>query len=108
MFNLGYLTKRKIKEHNGNWLQILNHPCRMLITGGSTSGKTNALLNIMSHQTDIDKIYLYAKQQLLTNKPEEADIKHFNKSIAFVEHLKIWMIFIKIMKYTTQIKNENY
>ena len=29
--------------------------------GGSGSGKTNALFNLISHQPDIDKIYLYAK-----------------------------------------------
>ena len=33
----------------------------MLITGGSGSGKTNALLNLINKQPDIDKIYLYAK-----------------------------------------------
>ena len=32
-----------------------------LIIGGSGSGKTNALLNLISNQPDIDKIYLYAK-----------------------------------------------
>ena len=29
--------------------------------GGSGSGKTNALLNSINEQNDIDKIYLYAK-----------------------------------------------
>ena len=33
----------------------------MLINGGSGSGEINALLNLISHQPDIDKIYLYAK-----------------------------------------------
>ena len=33
----------------------------MLITGGSGSGKTNALLNLINHEPEIDKIYLYAK-----------------------------------------------
>ena len=36
----------------------------MLITGGSGSGKTNALLNLIKKRDDynlIDKIYLYAK-----------------------------------------------
>ena len=28
---------------------------------GSGSGKTNALLNLINNQPDIDKIYLYAK-----------------------------------------------
>ena len=33
----------------------------MLIIGDSISGKTNSLFNLISHQPDIDKIYLYAK-----------------------------------------------
>ena len=49
-----------MKGHNPNWLQTPDHPYRILITGGSGSGKTNALLNLMSHQPDIDKNYSYA------------------------------------------------
>ena len=77
-----------IKEHNGNWLQIPDHPYRKLIIGGSGSGKTKALLNLINHQPDIDKIYLYAKHQyeakyqLLINKCKGAGIKHFNGSKA--------------------------
>ena len=29
--------------------------------GGSESGKTNSLFNLINHPPDIDKIYLYAK-----------------------------------------------
>ena len=46
------------KEHNPNWPEIPYHPYRISITAGSGSGKIKALLNLMSHQTDIDKIYL--------------------------------------------------
>ena len=38
-----------------------NHPYRMLIIGGSGSGKTNALFNLIKEQDDddlIDKIYI--------------------------------------------------
>ena len=38
-----------------------NHPHRILIIEGSGSGKTNALLNLINNQLDIDKVYLYAK-----------------------------------------------
>ena len=31
----------------------------MLIAGGSGSGKRNLLFNLISHQSDIDKISLY-------------------------------------------------
>ena len=33
----------------------------MLTIGGYRSGKTNSLFNLINHQPDIDKIYLYAK-----------------------------------------------
>ena len=61
MFNFDYITKEDIKEHNPNWLEIPDHPYRILIAGGSGPGKTNTLLNLMNHKPDIDKIYLYAK-----------------------------------------------
>ena len=40
---------------------IPDHPYRILIIGGSGSGKTNTLLHLINEQKDIDKIYLYAK-----------------------------------------------
>ena len=55
------VLQKKAKEHNPNWLDISDHPYRILIVGGSGSGKTNALINLINHETDIDKIYLYAK-----------------------------------------------
>ena len=41
--------------------QIPDHPYKILIRGGSGSGKTNSLFSLVNHQPDIDKIYLYAK-----------------------------------------------
>ena len=32
-------------NHNTSWLYIPDHPYRILIIGGSGSGKTNVLLN---------------------------------------------------------------
>ena len=61
MINFDDVTKENIKEHNPNWPQIPDHPHIILITGGSESGKTNPLFNVINHQPDIDKIYLYAK-----------------------------------------------
>ena len=55
-----YVSENKIK-YNKNWPYILDHPYRILIIGGSGSGKTNLLLNLIENQPDIDKIYLYAK-----------------------------------------------
>ena len=49
------------KKQNEKWPYIPDHTYRILIIGGSGSGKTNTLLNVISQQDDIDKIYLYAK-----------------------------------------------
>ena len=92
MFNFDYITKEDIKEHNPKWPEIPNHPYRMLIIGGSRSGKTSALLNLINHQPDIDKFYLYVKDsyegkyQLLINKRERVGLKHLNDSKAFIEY----------------------
>ena len=54
--------------------------------------KTNALLNLINNQSDIDKIYLYgkdpyeAKYQFLINKRESTGLKHFNDPKAFIEY----------------------
>ena len=61
MFNFDYITKEDIKEHNPNWPEIPDHPYRILIVGGSGSGNANALLNLINHEPDIDKISLSAK-----------------------------------------------
>ena len=61
MINFDEYTNENKKEHNLNWPYIPDHPYRILIIGGSGSGKTNALLNLINNQPDIDKIYLYAK-----------------------------------------------
>ena len=66
MINFDDVIKENIKEHNPNWSQILDHPYRILIIGGSGSGKANSLFNLINQQTDIDKIYSYAKN------PQEA------------------------------------
>ena len=57
---------------------------KILIIGGSGSGKTNSLFNLLSQQPDIYTIYLYAKQpyeakyQFLINKIERTGlIKEF-------------------------------
>ena len=86
-----YVNKNKTK-HNLKWPYIPDHPYRILIIGGSGSGKTNALLNLINNQPDIDKIYLYAKDpyetkyQFLINKRERTGLKHFNDPKAFIEY----------------------
>ena len=58
MINLDDVIKENIKEHNLIQSEIRDHPYRILIVRGSRSEKTNSLLNLMSQQADIDKIYL--------------------------------------------------
>ena len=60
MINFDNVTKN-MKAHNPNWPQIPDHPYRILIIGGSRSGKTNSFFNLTNHIPDIDKIYLYIK-----------------------------------------------
>ena len=86
-----YANKNKI-EHNSNYPYIPDHPYRILIIGGSRSGKTKALLSLIDNQPDIDKIYLYAKYpyedkyQFLINKRDSIGLKHFNDPKAFIEY----------------------
>ena len=92
MFNFDYITKEDLKGHNPNWPEIPDHPYRMLITGGSGSGKTNVLFNLINHEPGIDKIYLSArdpseaKYQLLINKRESSGLKYLNDSKVFIAY----------------------
>ena len=52
MINYGDVTKEKINKNNSSWLQIPDHPYRILIIGVSGSGKTNALLSLIKQQDD--------------------------------------------------------
>ena len=61
MFNVDSITNKNNKEHNEKWPYIPDHSYRILIISGSGSGKTNALLNLISQQDHINKIYWYAK-----------------------------------------------
>ena len=86
-----YVNENKTK-YNKNWSHIPDKPYRILIIGGSGSGKTNVLLNLIENQPDIDKIYVYAKgpykakYQYLINKRESVGINHFNDPKAFIEY----------------------
>ena len=85
------ITNENNKEHNEKWPYIPDYLYRILIIGGSGSGKTNTLLKLINEQNDIDKIYLYArdlnepKYKILIKKREDAGIKHLNDPNAFIE-----------------------
>ena len=92
MINLDDYTNENKTEYNSKWPCIPDHSHRIFVIGGSGSGKTNALLNLIKNQSDIDKIYLYAKDpyeakyQYLINKRESTGLKHFNDHKAFIEY----------------------
>ena len=59
MFNLGSITNENNNKHNEKWPYIPDHPYKIITIGGSGSGKTNALINLVNEQNDTYKIYLY-------------------------------------------------
>ena len=61
MINSDSITDDNNKKHNEKWPYIPDHLYRILIIGGCGSGKTNALLNLINKQNDIDKMYLYSR-----------------------------------------------
>ena len=89
--NLDSITNKNNKKHNKKWSYIPDHPYRIFITGGSGSGKTNTLLDLIKEQDDIDKIYLDAKDlseakyKFLIKKREYAGTQYFKDPNAFIE-----------------------
>ena len=108
MINFDDVTKENIKEHNPNWPQIPYHPYRILKIGGSGSGKTNSLFNLINHQTDIDKMYLCAKDpyeakyQFFSEKRESTSLKKMILKLLLNTQM-ILLMFTKILKNTIQI-----
>ena len=82
MINLGSIINENNIKYNEKWPYITDRPYRII--GGSGSGKTNTLLNLINEQRDIYKIYLYAKDlsepkyEFLIKNRENAGIKHVN------------------------------
>ena len=112
MFNFDCVTNEDKKEHKPKWSEILDHPYQILIIGGSGSGKTNALLNLITNDPYIDKIYLYAKDQyeakyqLLINKRVNAGLMYFNDSKTFIEFSNDMDDTYKIFEEYNPNKNE--
>ena len=113
MINLDdYVNENKTK-HNSKCPYIPDHTCRILIIGGSGSGKTNALLNLINNQSDIDKICFYAKDpyatkyQFLIKKRESTGLKRFNDPKAFIEYSNDMQdVYKNIDKYNPDKENK--
>ena len=92
MINCDNYTNENKTEHNWKWPYIPDHPYRILIVGGSGSGKTNRSLNLINNQPHIDEIYLFAKDtyeakcQYLIKKREKVGLKHYDNPKAFIEY----------------------
>ena len=93
MTNLDSATNENNKKHNEKWLYIPDHSYRIITIGGSGSGKTNALLDLIKEQDYhdvIDKIYLYArdlsepKYEYLIKKHGDAGIKNLDNPNTFI------------------------
>ena len=91
MINFDGIANEKNKECNEKGPYIADHPYRIMIIGGSGSGKTNALFNLVNEENNIDKIFLYAKglsepkYEFLIKMQENAGIKHLSDRNAFIE-----------------------
>ena len=58
MMNFDDVIKENINKHNPNWSQVPDYLYRILLIGGSGSGKTSPLFNLISQKSEIDKINL--------------------------------------------------
>ena len=107
-----YTNESKL-EDNSNWPYIPGHPYRILIVGGSGSGKTNELLNLIKNQEDTDKIYLYAKDpyeakyQYLINNRVKVGLQHYDDPKAFMEYSNdMRKVYKKVKEYNPRKKRD--
>ena len=114
MINVDEYTNDNKTEHNAKRPYIPDHPYRILIVGGSGSRNTNALLNLINNQPDIDKIYLYAKDpyeekyQYLIKKREKVGLYHYDDLKILWNIQMIFKMSTKILKITIQERTVKY
>ena len=78
MINLDSITNENNKKHNEKWPYIPDHLYRILIIGGSGSGKTNALLHLIMIQVHLLSVQIQ------------------------------WMTFMRILMVITQAEKEKF
>ena len=84
---------------------IPDHPYRITIIGGSGSGKTNALINLINEENDIDKIYLYSrdlsepKYEYLMKNAKMHEYENINDHIILYIYFSFsdWVVIINIL-----------
>ena len=87
---------------NKKWPFISGHTYRILIICDSGSGKTNAMLNLIKEQEDIDKIYLCEKDlsepklNFLSKSMNMQQKNISNTQMHLLSAQTLWMVFIRI------------
>ena len=109
------ITDEKDIQHNDKWPQIPDHQYKILTFGGSETGKSNSLLNIIYERWDIDEICLYVKDikerkhEYLINKQSEVGINDLNAQIhLFSIQMTLMTYYLKILPTTRQLKTVKY
>ena len=102
MIYLDSITNENKIEHNEKWPYAPDHPYKIIIIGGSGSGKTNALINLIHEQNNIDKIYLNARD---LSEPKYEYMHLNNPNILSSVQIQ-WMMFTIILMITIQSEKE--
>ena len=67
MINFDDVIKENIKEHNPNWPESTDHSCKIVIIGGSRSGKTIPCISVnqyLRHDLGYKKIQVIQSNQI--------------------------------------------
>ena len=114
MINFDDYTNENETKHYSKWSCIPGHPYIILMVGCPGSGKTNALLNSINNQPDIDKIYLYgknsyeAKYQYLIKKRKKVGLDLFKDPKGFMEYSNDMLNVYKNIEDYNPDKKEKY